>query len=87
MFFQAGVDIFAGDKLGKLNVSREGLRRRNRMVFKAARDAAVPMVVTMGGGYPRDLDPLSAPFRELVECHADVYREAVGTNIEWFNPK
>lgn len=82
VFFQAGVDIFEQDKLGKLKVTREGLQRRNTMVFKTLRRRAIPCVVTMGGGYPRNLDPDSPAFQEVVQCHADVYRQCIniGTN-------
>ena len=34
----------------------------------------------MGGGYPRDLDHDSAAFDDIVQCHADVYREAAAAN-------
>lgn len=31
----------------------------------------------MGGGYPRDRDPLSAPFNAVMQAHMDVYRQLV----------
>lgn len=34
------------------------------------------MVVTMGGGYPNDLEPTSVPFKNLVTAHADVFMAA-----------
>jgi len=34
------------------------------------------MVVTMGGGYPNDLEPTSTPFMNLVTAHADVFMAA-----------
>ena len=49
ILYQAGVDGLEADALGKLNVSRDGMRQRNHLVFEAARD--VPLVVFMGGGY------------------------------------
>jgi len=77
IFYQAGVDGHKDDRLGKLKLSREGLSKRNRMVFNAARRCGSKIVTTMGGGYPRDLNPLSAPFREIIESHMDVYRDCV----------
>lgn len=38
------------DRLGHLKLTRQGLRKRNRMVFNAARRAGARIVVTMGGG-------------------------------------
>lgn len=81
VFFQAGVDIFENDKLGRLKVTRAGLRRRNQLVFQALLRKDIKCVVTMGGGYPKDLNPTSQPFLEIVECHADVYRACVETAI------
>eukprot|EP00981_Chlorochromonas_danica_P001500 scaffold326_cov169-Ochromonas_danica.AAC.1 len=76
-FFQAGVDIHEEDKLGKLKVTREGIRRRNHMVFEELAKRGIKTVVTMGGGYPQDLSPSSSAFRQVVSCHADVYRECL----------
>ena len=63
--FQAGVDVLASDRLGRLGLTREGLRRRDAAVLEAARVWGSRLVVTMGGGYPRDLSPESAAFREV----------------------
>lgn len=78
-FFQAGVDIHENDKLGKLKVTREGIQRRNRMVFEELARRGIKTVVTMGGGYPQDLSPSSSAFQQVVSCHADVYRECLET--------
>ena len=55
---------------------REGLRERNWYVYEEALTRDIPLVTTMGGGYPRDLDADSAPFREIVDAHVDVYKTA-----------
>jgi acetoin utilization deacetylase AcuC-like enzyme len=69
MFFQSGVDILETDQLGKLSVSREGCKRRDRMVLTAAHENKIPLVVSMGGGYSKD-------FRDIIEAHANTYRLA-----------
>ncbi|MCX7638729.1 MAG: histone deacetylase, partial [Cyclobacteriaceae bacterium] len=69
MFFQSGVDILASDKLGRLSISREGCRERDRLVFQAARLNRIPVVASMGGGYSED-------FRDIIEAHANTYRVA-----------
>jgi len=51
-FYLAGTDPLAGDPLGELGVSEEGLRQRDRRVLRALRD--VPTVVMPGGGYRLD---------------------------------
>jgi acetoin utilization deacetylase AcuC-like enzyme len=69
LFFQSGVDVLATDKLGKLGLSRDGCKQRDRTVLKAARDNKIPLVASMGGGYSED-------FRDIIEAHANTYRLA-----------
>jgi acetoin utilization deacetylase AcuC-like enzyme len=77
VFYQAGVDILARDKLGKLKVSREGVQTRNKVVYRLCREHGARLVVTMGGGYPQQHDPESEAFRHTVQAHADVYRNCL----------
>jgi len=56
VFYLAGADPYEDDQLGGLRLTREGLRRRDRMVIEAVRTAGVPLVVTLAGGYARHLE-------------------------------
>ena len=56
VFYLSGADPFAGDRLGKLALSKAGLLARDRMVFAALRQRALPWVTVMGGGYGRAID-------------------------------
>jgi acetoin utilization deacetylase AcuC-like enzyme len=47
----SGADPFVGDKLGKLNLTKEGLASRDRLVMSLLRETNLPVAVTMGGGY------------------------------------
>jgi acetoin utilization deacetylase AcuC-like enzyme len=69
IFFQSGVDILDTDKLGKLSVSRQGCKQRDRLVLETAKRNQVPIVASMGGGYSED-------FRDIIEAHANTYRLA-----------
>ncbi|MBN8651805.1 MAG: histone deacetylase [Cytophagales bacterium] len=69
IFYQSGVDILETDKLGRLSVSREGCKQRDRLVLEAAKHNRIPIVVSMGGGY-------SPNFRDIIEAHANTYRLA-----------
>jgi acetoin utilization deacetylase AcuC-like enzyme len=69
MFFQSGVDILDTDKLGRLSVTREGCKKRDRLVLQLARANKIPLVASMGGGYSPD-------FRDIIEAHANTYRLA-----------
>lgn len=69
VFYQSGVDILETDKLGKLNVSRQGCRERDRIVLEFCRQHQLPVVVSMGGGY-------SPRIADIVEAHANTFRVA-----------
>eukprot|EP00457_Paulinella_chromatophora_P004133 gb/GEZN01004143.1/.p1 GENE.gb/GEZN01004143.1/~~gb/GEZN01004143.1/.p1 ORF type:complete len:599 (-),score=70.56 gb/GEZN01004143.1/:218-1792(-) len=83
IFFQAGVDSSREDRIGKLKLTRDGLRRRNQLVYSAALDAGVRVVVTMGGGYPKTTEPESTSFQEVIGAHQDVYTDAVSAIEQW----
>mmetsp|Transcript_15341 Transcript_15341/g.30948 ORF Transcript_15341/g.30948 Transcript_15341/m.30948 type:complete len:459 (-) Transcript_15341:2002-3378(-) len=70
VFFQAGVDIIKDDRLGRLSVTSDGVARRNDLVYDFVARADLPLVITMGGGYPaKDWEPILA-------AHANVYFSA-----------
>ena len=60
VFYLAGADAYAGDRLGRLAVSRAGLAERDRRVVERCAAAGLPVVVVMGGGYARDIDEIVA---------------------------
>jgi len=69
VFFNAGVDPHAGDRLGRLALSAQGLVRRERLVLETCLAAGVPVAAVLGGGYAPDLE-------QLVCLHAILYRVA-----------
>lgn len=69
MFFQSGVDILETDKLGRLRITREGCKLRDRIVLETAKRNKIPLVASMGGGYSPD-------FKDIIEAHANTYRLA-----------
>lgn len=70
VFFNAGVDVLHNDRFGRLGLSLPGLAERDRRVFAKVKQAHVPLVVVMGGGYNRDP-------RTTVAAHAQTYRLAL----------
>jgi acetoin utilization deacetylase AcuC-like enzyme len=70
VFYQSGVDGLAGDRLGRLGLSFEGLRMRDKMVFEMCNLHRIPLVLTLGGGYA---DPIS----RTVEAHLNTYLAAL----------
>lgn len=71
ILYQAGVDVLATDRLGKLAISRAGVAKRNELVFEFARRFGVPLVVTMGGGY-------GVPIETSCAAHVDLFSAAAG---------
>ncbi len=54
ILYQAGVDPFAGDRLGRLSLTLGGLVRRERLIAGLAIARGVPLASTVGGGYGDD---------------------------------
>lgn len=75
--YLAGADPFVGDRLGRLALSKEGLARRDRLVLDMCREAGLAVVVTMAGGYGRDV-------KDTVDIHYRTVWEAVkGREERW----
>jgi acetoin utilization deacetylase AcuC-like enzyme len=78
VFYLAGADPYEDDQLGGLRLTRDGLRVRDRMVFDAVRDAGLPLVVVLAGGYARRVDDTVAIHVATIEeaCRAAAARSA-----------
>jgi acetoin utilization deacetylase AcuC-like enzyme len=70
VFYQAGVDPFERDRLGRLKLTLDGLKRRDELVLAACRDRGIPVATTMGGGYAEDIN-------DTVEAHCNTVRVAL----------
>ncbi|WP_114777442.1 histone deacetylase family protein [Botryobacter ruber] len=69
VFYQSGVDVLYSDKLGKLGMSLQGCKERDRLVLELCRKNSLPVAVSMGGGYSKQL-------AHIVEAHANTFRLA-----------
>ncbi|MCU1275127.1 MAG: histone deacetylase superfamily [Bryobacterales bacterium] len=69
VFYQSGVDAMAGDRLGRLALTLDGLKQRDRLVLESCHAHRVPVVITLGGGY-------AEPITRTVEAHANTFRIA-----------
>ncbi|MEM5515986.1 histone deacetylase [Henriciella sp. AS95] len=68
IFYNAGVDPHAGDRLGHLELSDDGLKARDRIVAEACRARAIPIVGVLGGGYSKD--PMAVARRHVFMVEA-----------------
>jgi acetoin utilization deacetylase AcuC-like enzyme len=56
LFYLAGADPLACDRLGRLSLSPQGLAARDERVFEWARQRALPVAVSMAGGYGEPIE-------------------------------
>ena len=67
VFYIAGVDIHFNDRLGKLKISDEGVRKRDEIVTENFFSKGIPLCGVLGGGYNKD-------FNKLVELHSYLHQ-------------
>ena len=70
ILYQAGVDILESDKFGRLNISVEGCKERDNIVFELASKNSLPITTTMGGGYSEDINI-------ILDSHINTYKSAL----------
>lgn len=69
IFYQCGVDVLKTDKLGRLGLTIEGSKNRDRYVLERCKRNGIPVACSMGGGY-------SERISDIIEAHANTYRLA-----------
>ncbi len=70
IFYQAGVDVLATDKLGKISLTKQGCKERDRLVFTQSYRYQIPVAITMGGGY-------SERIADIVDAHCNTFQAAM----------
>ena len=73
-FYLAGADPWHGDRLGRLALTKDGLRRRDELVLDRLREAGAAVCVVLAGGYAEDV-------RDTVDIHAAT-SAAVAARVE-----
>jgi acetoin utilization deacetylase AcuC-like enzyme len=69
IYYLCGVDVIQTDKLGKLSLTVEGCKERDRFVLQTCKDFSIPVMCSMGGGYSPDI-------KIIIESHANTFRLA-----------
>ncbi len=69
VFYLSGVDVLATDRLGRLGMSLEGCKQRDKQVLEFCHKRSLPIQCSMGGGYSKDI-------KLIIEAHANTYRMA-----------
>lgn len=69
IYYLSGVDVIESDKLGKLSLTIEGCKERDRFVLETCKEHQIPVMCSMGGGYSPDI-------KIIIEAHANTFRLA-----------
>jgi len=69
VFYLAGVDVLATDKLGKLALTKNGCKEHDRFVLEQCIKNHLTVQISMGGGYSPDI-------KDIIEAHCNTYRVA-----------
>jgi acetoin utilization deacetylase AcuC-like enzyme len=72
-FYLAGADPFIEDQLGGLALTKEGLRRRDRMVLSSMRETGAAVAIVLAGGYARRVE-------DTVDIHTATALEALAVS-------
>ncbi|MCA1584814.1 MAG: histone deacetylase [Acidobacteria bacterium] len=75
VFYLAGADPFAGDRLGRLKLSIGGLQARDELVLSRCAAKGRPVAITMSGGYCPDIDT-------IVTIHTNTIRLAARRGLQ-----
>jgi acetoin utilization deacetylase AcuC-like enzyme len=78
-FYLAGVDPAAGDRYGRLALTEDGLRRRDRYVIGELRSRGLPVVLLLAGGYASSAE-------RTAELHANTFHEAAAIEAAGTGP-
>ena len=67
IFYIAGVDVHHADRLGKLNLTEEGINLRDNIIIDNFFSKRIPICGVLGGGYNKD-------FNKLIELHSSLHK-------------
>lgn len=74
--YLAGADPYTTDRFGRLALTKEGLAARDKLVFQSCRNEAIPIAITMAGGYAQNVD-------DTVDIHFQTVKTALEYQQEW----
>lgn len=81
LIYVAGADPYAGDRLGRLSLSKEGLAARDELVYNRCRQYGLPVAVTMGGGYANNVDDIVDIHYQSVVLAAHLVHQSTANSL------
>lgn len=73
ILYQAGVDVHADDRLGRLALTDDGIAARDRLVANTAKTLGIPLASVMGGGYGHDVMTVARRHAAVMRTCAAAY--------------
>lgn len=77
VFYNAGVDCHADDRLGRLMLTDAGIAERDQLVLRRCRGDGLPVACVLGGGYSHDVDVLAQRHAILHRTAAEVFARSI----------
>ena len=74
VLYDAGVDVWQSDVLGRLDISWQGIYQRDHYVIDTCIAKGIPVATVIGGGYDKDHQRLAQRHSIVVQAANDVYR-------------
>ena len=81
VIYLAGADPFAGDRLGRLKLSKAGLAARDELVLSECRRRGLPVAIAMAGGYARDIDDTVDIHAATISTAARLFRQPAAASL------
>ena len=78
VLYQAGVDPFADDRLGRLSLTRRGLVRREQLIAQLMLARGIPLASTVGGGYGDDAGEIAERHVTAILTLGDAFQQFQG---------
>ncbi|TAM97203.1 MAG: histone deacetylase [Chitinophagaceae bacterium] len=70
VFYQAGADVLETDQMGKLKLTIADCKERDRIVFNHCKELKIPVQVSMGGGYSKNI-------KNILDVHCQTFKEGI----------
>ena len=73
VIYDAGVDVHLNDRLGRLNITSDGIMARDLLVLSFFQERKIPVATVIGGGYSQDRTELINRHMLVFEAAAKLY--------------
>lgn len=76
IIYLAGADPYTEDRLGRLNLSKQGLQQRDEILLSECRRRFIPVAIVMGGGYAKQIEDIVDIHATTIKCASEIFRAA-----------